>query len=71
MIIQYGVMFASVDTAIDIYDLPGVTSVADQTFRPWRVVPNGTAARPVPGALLIWDEGGVCLSLPYSRVSPS
>jgi glutathionylspermidine amidase/synthetase len=52
-----GVTFGSVGMAYEIFPLPHATRVSDNSAVPWNNVPNGSQTRPVPGCILIWNEG--------------
>ena len=53
-----GVTFGEVDMAYNIFDMPYAIKVKDDEKVPWTNIPNGSTERPVPGAVLIWNEGG-------------
>ena len=53
-----GVTFSEVGMAYDIFDMPHAIRVKDEAKIPWTNIPNGSTERPVPGAVLIWNEGG-------------
>ena len=55
---NYGYVFDDVAMAHDIYRLRSVRVVSDGTALPVRAFRNGSMRQPVPGCLLIWDEGG-------------
>jgi glutathionylspermidine amidase/synthetase len=43
--------------AYEIFPLPHATRVSDNSPVPWNNVRNGSTTRPVPGCILIWNEG--------------
>ena len=53
-----GVTFGDVGMAYEIFDMPHAIRVKDEEKVPWTNIPNGSSERPVPGAVLIWNEGG-------------
>ena len=53
-----GVTFSEVRMAYEIFDMPHAIRVKDEENIPWTNIPNGSSERPVPGAVLIWNEGG-------------
>jgi glutathionylspermidine amidase/synthetase len=53
-----GVTFGDVGMAYEIFHLPFAEKISDGTKIPWNNIPNGSSPRPVPGSVLIWDEGG-------------
>lgn len=53
-----GITFGDVGMAYEIFELPHATRVSDGSLVPWENIPNGFSPRPVPGSVLIWDEGG-------------
>ena len=53
-----GVTFSEVGMAYEIFNLPHAIRVKDEENIPWTNIPNGSSERPVPGAVLIWNEGG-------------
>jgi len=56
--LNHGYIFDDVAMAYDIYRLRTVRLVATGTTLPVRAFRNGSQRPPVPGCLLIWDEGG-------------
>jgi glutathionylspermidine amidase/synthetase len=52
-----GVTFGSVGMAYEIFPLTHATRVSDNSEVPWNNVANGSSTRPVPGCILIWNEG--------------
>ncbi len=53
-----GYVFEDVAMAYDIFRLRHVRRLADGALLPLQSIRNGAKRRPVPGALLIWNEGG-------------
>tara|TARA_R110002167_G_scaffold51630_2_gene149299 strand:+ start:1092 stop:2996 length:1905 start_codon:yes stop_codon:yes gene_type:complete len=53
-----GYIFDDIAMAYDIFRLRTVTVVADGSKLPLRSFRNGSQRHPVPGCLLIWNEGG-------------
>ena len=53
-----GVTFGDVGMAYEIFELPYATRISDRSRIPWNNIRNGTSPRPVPGSVLIWEEGG-------------
>ena len=53
-----GVTFGDVGMAYEIFDMSHAIRVKDEEKVPWTNIPNGSSERPVPGAVLIWNEGG-------------
>ena len=53
-----GVTISEVGMAYEIFDMPHAIRVKDEEKIPWTNIPNGSSERPVPGAVLIWNEGG-------------
>jgi glutathionylspermidine amidase/synthetase len=53
-----GITFGDVGMAYEIFELPYAIKISDGSRIPWENIPNGATTRPVPGSVLIWDEGG-------------
>ena len=53
-----GYIFDDVAMAYDIFRLPSVRVVADNSLLPLKSFRNGSPRHPEPGCLLIWNEGG-------------
>ena len=53
-----GVTFGDVGMAYEIFELPYATRVSDNSQVPWNNIRNGSSPRPIPGSVLIWEEGG-------------
>jgi glutathionylspermidine amidase/synthetase len=58
LIHAHGLTFGDVGMAYEIFDFPHAVRVSDGSKVPWTNIPNGSSTRPVPGSVLIWDEGG-------------
>jgi glutathionylspermidine amidase/synthetase len=56
--LNFGYVFDDIAMAYDIFRLRNVRSVAENRLLPLRSFRNGSKRPPVPGCLLIWDEGG-------------
>mmetsp|Transcript_23982 Transcript_23982/g.24571 ORF Transcript_23982/g.24571 Transcript_23982/m.24571 type:complete len:213 (+) Transcript_23982:110-748(+) len=54
----HGITFGDVGMAYEIFDFPYATRISDGSRVPWNNIRNGSSPRPVPGSVLIWDEGG-------------
>jgi glutathionylspermidine amidase/synthetase len=58
LIHAYGVTYDEVGMAFEIFDLPHAIRIQDGKRIPWQNIRNGFSPRPVPGSVLIWEEGG-------------
>ncbi len=58
MYLNKGYIFDDVAMAYDIFRLQSVRIVGENRRLPLRAFKNGSARHPVPGCLLVWDEGG-------------
>ena len=58
LIHAYGVTFGDVGMAYEIFDLPFASRIRDSAEIPFINIENGGKQKPVPGAVLIWEEGG-------------
>ena len=56
--LNHGYVFDDIAMAYDIFRLTTVRVVKDNRLLPLRSFKNGSRRWPVPGCLLIWDEGG-------------
>ncbi|AFJ46914.1 bifunctional glutathionylspermidine amidase/synthase [Shimwellia blattae] len=56
--LNYGVVFTDVGMAYEIFDLRFLRQVVNDDILPLQAFANGSQRAPVPGALLIWAEGG-------------
>lgn len=54
----HGITFGDVGMAYEIFDLPYATKIKDGTQILWKNIRNGCCPRPIPGSVLIWEEGG-------------
>lgn len=54
----HGITFSDVGMAYEIFDLPYAVRIQDGSQIPWTNIRNGSSPRPVPGSVLIWEEGG-------------
>lgn len=54
----HGITFGDVGMAYEIFDLPYATRIRDGSQVPWNNIRNGSSPHPVPGSVLIWEEGG-------------
>jgi glutathionylspermidine amidase/synthetase len=58
LIHSYGLTYGDVGMAYEIFDLPYAIRIKDRAQIPWQNIRNGQTPRPVPGSVLIWEEGG-------------
>lgn len=58
LIHAYGITYGDVGMAYEIFELQYATRIKDGAQIPWDNIPNGSSPRPVPGSVLIWEEGG-------------
>lgn len=58
LLINTGCVFDDVAMAYDIFTLRSLTHVEQKQLLPLQAFRNGSQRRPVPGCLLIWEEGG-------------
>lgn len=56
--LNHGYVFDDVPMAYDIFSLHHVTRIVDNQVLPLHSFANGSERAPVPGCLLIWEEGG-------------
>lgn len=56
--VNHGYVFDDVAMAYDIFRLDSVRVVKDGTRLPLRAFRNGSPRAPVPGCMLVWNEGG-------------
>lgn len=56
--LNYGVVFTDVRMAYEIFDLRFLRQVVNDDILPLQAYANGSSRPPVPGALLIWQQGG-------------
>ncbi|MBJ3816120.1 bifunctional glutathionylspermidine amidase/synthase [Shimwellia pseudoproteus] len=56
--LNYGVVFTDVGMAYEIFALRFLRQVVNDDILPLQAFANGSQRAPVPGSLLIWDEGG-------------
>ncbi|MCB1745730.1 MAG: bifunctional glutathionylspermidine amidase/synthase [Gammaproteobacteria bacterium] len=53
-----GCIFDEVGMAYELFELTSLRDVRRGTRRPMRAFRNGSRRHPLPGCLLVWDEGG-------------
>lgn len=58
LLLNKGYVFDDIAMAYDIFRLEDVRVVKDKTMLPIHAFANGSKRHPVPGCMLIWDEGG-------------
>ena len=58
MYVTHGYVFEDIAMAYDIFRLTSVREVESGALLPLHSFLNGSKRRPVPGALMIWNEGG-------------
>ncbi|MCB0405230.1 MAG: bifunctional glutathionylspermidine amidase/synthase, partial [Bdellovibrionales bacterium] len=56
--VNYGYVFNDIAMAYDIFKLSSVRVVKDSTALPLHSFRQGSLRHPVPGSLLVWEEGG-------------
>ncbi len=56
--INKGFIFNDIAMAYDIFQLTTVRKISNSEILPFYSFSNGSLRAPIPGALLIWDEGG-------------
>lgn len=54
----HGITYGDVGMAYEIFSIPYATRVRNGSKVRWNNISNGSTTRPVPGSVLIWDEGG-------------
>ncbi|XKM13635.1 bifunctional glutathionylspermidine amidase/synthase [Orbaceae bacterium ac157xtp] len=56
--INYGVVFTDVGMAYEIFSLRFLREVISEKLLPLQAYANGSKKMPVPGAMIIWQQGG-------------
>ena len=58
LIQTYGITFGDVGMAYEIFDLQHAIRIRDSAEIQWTNIENGGKLRPIPGSVMIWEEGG-------------